>query len=73
MMIDSLIHLFVIVRGGVWKGQARMEGRQGRRMTVGFAGGDHGRGARGGGHGGRGGVEGQNRAPCGHLHYCLKT
>jgi hypothetical protein len=45
MMIDSLIHLFVIVRGGVWKGRARMEGRRGRRMTV---------GAREGGHGGRG-------------------
>lgn len=25
--------------GGVWKGRARMEGRRGRRMTVGFAGG----------------------------------
>jgi hypothetical protein len=64
MMIDSLIHLFVIVRGGVWKGQARMEGRQGRRMTVGFAGGDHGRGARGGGHGGKGGGGGPEPSTC---------
>jgi hypothetical protein len=60
------------MRGGVWKGWARMEGRRGRRMTVGFAGGDHGRGAREGGHGGRAGLEGQNRAPCGRLHYYLK-
>jgi hypothetical protein len=43
------------MRGGIWKGRARMEGRRGRRMTVGFAGGDHSRGAREGGHGGRGG------------------
>jgi hypothetical protein len=32
------------MRGGVWKGRARMEGRRGRRMTVRFAGRDHGRG-----------------------------
>ncbi|AQK66173.1 Growth-regulating factor 6 [Zea mays] len=25
------------MRGGIWKGRARMEGRRGRRMTVGFA------------------------------------
>jgi hypothetical protein len=37
------------MRGGVWKGRARMEGRRGRRMVVGFAGGDLGRGAREGG------------------------
>jgi hypothetical protein len=42
------------MRGGVWKGWARMEGRRGRRMAVGFAGRDHGRRAREGGHGGRG-------------------
>jgi hypothetical protein len=47
MMIDSLIHLFVIVRGGVWKGQAGMEGRRGRRMTVRFAGRDHDQGRAG--------------------------
>jgi hypothetical protein len=42
-------------RGGVWKGRTRMEGRRGRRMAVGFAGGDHGQGQGGqGGHGGRG-------------------
>jgi hypothetical protein len=50
------------MRGGVWKGRARMEGRRGRRMTVGFAGGDHGRGAREGGHGGRG--ERAGAEPC---------
>jgi hypothetical protein len=44
--IDS----FIIVRGGVWKGRARIKGRRGR-MTVGFADGDHG------GKGGRGGAE----------------
>jgi hypothetical protein len=62
------------MQGGVWKGRARMEGRRGRRMAVGFADGDHGRG------GGRGKgvtetgacVEGKNCAPCGRLHYCLK-
>jgi hypothetical protein len=32
------------MQGGVWKGRARMEGRQGRRMAVGFVDGDHGRG-----------------------------
>jgi hypothetical protein len=44
------------MQGGVWKGRARMEGRRGRRMAVGFADGDHGRGggAREGGHGDRG-------------------
>jgi hypothetical protein len=50
------------MRGGVWKGRARMEGRRGRRMTVGFADGDHGRGAREGGHGGRG--ERAGAEPC---------
>jgi hypothetical protein len=43
------------MRGGVWKRRARMEGRRRRRMAVGFAGGDLGRGAREGGHRGRGG------------------
>jgi hypothetical protein len=50
------------MRGGVWKRWARMEGRRGRRMTVGFASGDHSRGAREGGHGGRGGRGGAE--PC---------
>jgi hypothetical protein len=56
------------MRGGVWKGRARMEGRRGRRMAVGFAGGDHGRGAREWVTEVGASVEGQNRAPCGRLH-----
>jgi hypothetical protein len=52
------------------KGRARMEGRRERRMAV--TGEDHSWRAREGGHEGRGEREGQNRAPCGRLHYCLK-
>jgi hypothetical protein len=51
-------------RGGVWKGQARMEGRRGRRMKVGFAGRNHGvRRVR----------RRQNSAPCARLHCTLKS
>jgi hypothetical protein len=51
-------------RGGVWKGQTRMEGRRGRRMKVGFADRDHGvRRVR----------RRQNSAPCARLHYILKS
>jgi hypothetical protein len=41
-------------------------------MTVGFASGDHGWGrGKGVTEAGRR-MEGQNHAPCGRLHYCLK-